>query len=96
MIERGSERGMSVHVNQSQCNDCWTQEYSTTYLTLYYISIIAFIAIAVTIIIKLIAFLTKEKQKKQKNTKNTIKRIIILFLIELDLFGLMILFRINV
>lgn len=93
MIERGSGRGMSVHVNQSQCNDCWTQEYSTTYLTLYYISIIAFIAIAVTIIIKLIAFLTK---KKQKNTKNTIKRIIILFLIELVLFGLMILFRINV
>ena len=93
MIERESGRGMSVHVNQSQCNDCWTQEYSTTYLTLYYISIIAFIAIAVTIIIKLIAFLTK---KKQKNTKNTIKRIIILFLIELVLFGLMILFRINV
>lgn len=93
MIERGSGRGMSVHINQSQCNDCWTQEYSTTYLTLYYISTIAFIAIAVTIIIKLIAFLTK---KKQKNTKNTIKRIIILFLIELVLFGLMILFRINV
>lgn len=93
MIERGSGRGMSVHINQSQCNDCWTQEYSTTYLTLYYISIIAFIAIAVTIIIKLIASLTK---KKQKNTKNTIKRIIILFLIELVLFGLIILFRINV
>lgn len=81
-------------------NNCWwynnscEEQWISLWLsyTLYFLWVIAFIAIAITIFIKFLLYLINHT-KKQENSKNTMKQIRIWILIELIIWLLFILFK---